>query len=193
MGWVASNKYLGMKDMKNNAGVIYSMRGSRWSVEAISAILGNMQTESTINPGIWESLKPYWRGYGLVQWTPYTKLTDWIMSTRGIDLEQALVMYNDQLARIDYEAQEGLQWFENPNAPIKTPPITLSEFLISKNPPSELANWFLWFYEHPGETIQPNRAKQADFWYEYLTGERPPPGPHYGHSKLPLYYYGRLL
>jgi hypothetical protein len=46
---------------------------------AISALCGNMSGESTLNPNLYEqgynhSLS---RGYGLVQWTPATKLMDW--------------------------------------------------------------------------------------------------------------------
>lgn len=194
MPWVAPNKFLGMSNMKTNAAMIYKLKGASWSINALSAILGNMQSESTINPGIWESLKPYWRGYGLVQWTPYTKLTEWIMSTYGQSEEQALRNYEAQLVRIDYEADHGLQWFSNPKAPIKNPPITLSEFLQSDLPPGTLANYFLWFYEHPATTIQPQRAKNAAFWYEFLTGEIPPVNPSpFSKQPLPIYYYGRLL
>ena len=41
-----------------------------------------MQSESSINPGRWESDRvggnPDAHGYGLVQWTPYTKYTNWV-------------------------------------------------------------------------------------------------------------------
>lgn len=153
-----------------------------------------MQTESTINPGIWENLDPYYRGYGLVQWSPYTKLTDWIIEQGwASNTEEALTSYNSQVDRIIYEAENGLQWFSNPEAPIKDPPISLSEFLVSDLPPSTLANYFLWFYEHPGETIQPARAKQADEWYEFLTGKVPPqPSPESG-KKMPIWFYLRQL
>lgn len=42
-------------------------------------MLGNMETESTINPGIWQSLNSgnASGGFGLTQWTPATKYINW--------------------------------------------------------------------------------------------------------------------
>lgn len=39
---------------------------------AACGVLGNMQQESGINPGIWQSSNKLTSGYGLVQWTPAT-------------------------------------------------------------------------------------------------------------------------
>ena len=39
---------------------------------AACGVLGNMQQESGINPGIWQSTNNISLGYGLVQWTPAT-------------------------------------------------------------------------------------------------------------------------
>lgn len=195
MPFIASNSYLSRPAMENNALFISSLTKGVWTVNALSAILGNMQTESTINPGIWENLEPYYRGYGLTQWSPYTKLTDWIIEQGwAANTEEALTDYGAQITRINYEAENGLQWFSNPEAPIPDPPITLSEFLQSDLPPSTLANYFLWYYEHPAVTIQPIRAQQANEWYEFLTGEIPPgPGPETERRKLPIWYYLRQL
>lgn len=164
MAWISGNRYLGTDDMQNNAIEANAYLLSKgWSPEAIAGMLGNMQTESTINPGIWESLKvDYSRGYGLVQWTPATKYIDWA----GANYADG----NRQLDRIIYEAENGLQWFANPNAPIVEPPISLKQFTVSRDSPTVLANYFLWYYEHPKYTIQPNRAVQAEQWYEFLGG-----------------------
>lgn len=46
----------------------------------LAALLGAMDAESTINPARWEGDKaPYTSGagYGLLQWTPWTKLRTW--------------------------------------------------------------------------------------------------------------------
>ena len=48
-----------------------------WSKEAISGMMGNIQKESTVNPGIWQNLTVGTGGYGLVQWTPATNWTNW--------------------------------------------------------------------------------------------------------------------
>lgn len=192
--WIAGNFYSTMTQMENNASVIYEFLTLNYpdiTVNAISAILGNMQTESTINPGLWENLEPYGRGFGLVQWTPYDKYGDWAEDYLRIDPDTIYENLDDyscdaQLLRIMYEAENNLQWFSNPKAPIKKPPFSLSKFLVSDLPPSTLADYFLWFYEHPKETIQPIRAKQADYWYTFLTGLTPPKPLNYG-SKFWLY------
>ena len=48
-----------------------------WTLYAIAGLLGNMQQESGINPGRWQSLNNTGKGYGLVQWTPGSKYLDW--------------------------------------------------------------------------------------------------------------------
>lgn len=191
MAWIGGNRYLSHSEMENNATIVWNYLGSKsWTLNAVSAILGNMQSESTINPNIWESLTVnYSRGYGLVQWTPATKYINWA----GADWESG----DKELDRIIYEVDNGLQWFSNPNAPIVNPPITFKEFTTSTEPPATLANYFLWYYEHPAVTIQPIRAEQANAWYEYLSGKPPeppePPEPTGKQGKLPVWAYCRLF
>lgn len=44
--------------MKPNAEYVYDFFTDKgWAENAVAAILGNMQTESNINPGIWQSLR----------------------------------------------------------------------------------------------------------------------------------------
>lgn len=165
MTWIGGNRYLSQSEMENNATIIWNYLGSKgWTLNAVSAILGNMQSESTINPNIWESLAvDYSRGYGLVQWTPATKYIDWA----GSDWENGY----RELDRIIYESENAIQWFSNPNAPIINPPISFKEFTTSNEEVGILANYFLWFYEHPAVTIQPNRAEQAIAWFNFLGSE----------------------
>lgn len=165
MAWIGGNHYLSQSEMENNATIIWNYLGSKgWTLNAVSALLGNMQSESTINPNIWESLTvDYSRGYGLVQWTPATKYIDWA----GSDWENG----DRELDRIIYESENALQWFSNPNAPIIDPPISFKEFTTSNEEVGILANYFLWYYEHPAVTIQPNRSEQAIAWFNFLGGE----------------------
>lgn len=183
--WIAKNDYLSQSEMENNALLIWSFLGSRgWTIEAVSAVLGNMQHESTINPGIWESLVAYSGGYGLVQWTPYTKYSEWA----GVGWENN---GNKQCERIVYEVENGLQWSANPKAPIINPPITFKQFSISTLSVETLANYFLWYYEHPDVTIQPDRAEQAKNWYNFLAGVTPTPTPTTNRKKMPIWMYFR--
>ena len=183
--WIASNSYLTRAEMENNILLAWQYFGSRgWSKEAVSAMAGNWETESTINPGIWESLIPYGGGYGLVQWTPYTKYSEWA----GAGWENN---GNKQCERIIYEMENGLQWYSNPKAPIVSPPITFREFSTSTLDVETLANYFLWYYEQPATTIQPARATQAVRWYEFLTDVPPSPTPTLKKRKMPIWMYIR--
>ena len=77
-----SSNSLSQSQMEINATYIYSyLKHKGWTINAISALLGNMQAESSINPGRWQSDRVGGdsdsHGYSLVQWTPYTKYTNW--------------------------------------------------------------------------------------------------------------------
>ena len=94
-GFIYGNRYLSVSEQQNNADLIYEwMRGiqaATFSVNAACAIIANFEYESTINPGIVESLATdpeafkeehgYYPGCGLAGWTPYTKLTGWLNDT----------------------------------------------------------------------------------------------------------------
>lgn len=186
MPWISKNNYLSLSEMQNNAVLVRDYLYARgWSINAISGMLGNMQSESNINPGIWESLTVnYSRGYGLVQWTPATKYIDWA-NEQGLQYDDGY----SQLQRIIYEKDNGLQWFENPAVTPSEPPISFAEFSVSTLPVATLADYFIWYYEHPADPFQPARATQAEYWFEYLTGIEPqppePPTPTGG--KVPIW------
>lgn len=191
MGWIAKNNYLSQREMENNAKMFCSkMTSLGFTMNAICGMLGNIQSESNINPGIWESLQyNLSRGYGLTQWTPATKYIKWCGNGwQGNG--------NKQCERINYECENGLQWFKNAKAPIVNPPLSFKEFKKSNLPVETLANYFLWYYEHPYVTIQPHRARQAKKWANFFGGVVPsvPPDTPSGESKksnMPLYMYLR--
>lgn len=61
----------------DNADEIYNMLSGTWTLTAICGMLGNMHSESGMNPWAWQSNTVTFKGgYGLVQFTParsYTK------------------------------------------------------------------------------------------------------------------------
>lgn len=161
---------LSISEMTTNASYIYSyLTNSGWKIQAIAAMLGNMQAESTINPGRWQSeaVNNTSLGYGLVQWTPATKYFNWCG-------EQGLSDYSEMdnnLARIIYEVSNAIQWI-----PTNTYDFSFSEFTQSDLTVSELAKSFLLNYERPAdqsESVQEYRASLAENWYLILTGETP--------------------
>lgn len=163
MAWITGNRYLSMDEMKNNADIMhYFFKSSGWTDNAISAMFGNMQTESTLNPGIWENLDPFVGGYGLVQWSPYTNYSKWA----GTDWQDN---GQKEMERIIYELENHLQWIST-----SLYPMTFREFSQSDKPPAYLAQAFLYNYERPTVKPQPARSKQAEYWYQYITGHEPP-------------------
>lgn len=172
MAWISGNYYLSQAEMENNALEVTAFGyANGWTKNAISAILGNMQAESGINPGIWESLTPYGGGYGLTQWTPYTKYSNWATSEGYTwqDNGQA------EMERIAYEAANDLQWFYNAEVD-RYPPMTFAQFLVSNDHIYDLSNYWLWFYEHPLDPYAGTQAIRQGYtqnWYNFI----PDPGP----------------
>ena len=164
MSFISNNTRLSLKDMQTNATYIYNKLSlAGWSDNAIAGVLGNLQTESSINPGRWEGGQygNMLGGYGLVQWTPATNYTNWADAHH---LEWGHM--DSQLARIQYEMDNGLQWYH--------PTMSFYDFSRSDRPPYELAMLFLAHYERPADPNQPQRGEDANYWYEYITGLPPP-------------------
>lgn len=169
MAFNTGNRYLTQPEMEANAIYIWGYLKARgWSKNAVAGMLGNMQTESTINPGIWEGLNEgVGPGYGLVQWTPFTKYTEWCAS-RGLVASSM----DAALQRIEYELENGLQYYPTDNYPL-----TFAEFKVSTQTPEYLAQAFLLNYERPADSNQPNRSTQARAWYDYLNSGTTPDEP----------------
>lgn len=171
MAWISGNRYLTLTEMQNNADLIHYYFSSKgWTDNAIAGMLGNMQSESSINPGIWEGLDASAKGgYGLVQWTPYTKYSDWA----GTGWEDN---GPKEMERIIYELENNLQWGQT-----TLYPMTFRAFTQSKQTPAYLAQVWLYNYEKPASLDQPQRSTQATYWYEYITGQPPVP------SEIPIW------
>ncbi|MTD42459.1 peptidoglycan DD-metalloendopeptidase family protein [Erwinia sp. CPCC 100877] len=149
-------------DQEKNAWAVWSyfkVRG--WTEEAIAGMLGNMQSESGIMPDIDEIGGG--GGYGLVQWTPKSKLVDWC-NERGLDYRTI----DSQCQRIQWEMENNVQWFPNPERP-DLPNISFREFTQLKDI-KRAAEYFIAFYEHPANVNQPIRGTQAQYWYDRLHG-----------------------
>lgn len=135
-----------------------------WTKNAIAGMLGNFQAESTINSGRWQndSVGSYSLGYGLAQWTPVTKYTDWCSEQGYSDPSEM----DNNLARIIYELENGLQYYKNKY------PLTFREFTKSTESAGYLAKAWLLDYERPEDqstSVQNYRLQLAESWYSYLS------------------------
>lgn len=154
-----------------NADIIASYLNSiGWTINAIAATLGNMEAESYINPGQWEHSYPVEQipaqgGFGLVQWTPWTKYTNWA----GSDWK---TNYNKQLYRLKYELDNGLQWITT-----TAYPLTFVQYTHATDDVANvrwLAMCFFKNYER-GVGGEEARMSNAEYWYSYLQNNPPQP------------------
>lgn len=170
---ISANRYLTQAEMEQNALYFYyKMQAKGWTLNAIAGMLGNMQVESTINPGIWQSLDEgnTAGGYGLTQWTPATKYIDWC-DARGLEPSEM----DSAIARLEYELENGLQFY-----PTDEYPLTFADYKTSYDTPENLAQAFLLNYERPANQDQPERSEYAAEWYMWLlmnAGELEPDEP----------------
>lgn len=162
--------------MQNNASIIHTTLSSYgWSDNAISALLGNMQAESGINPGQWENgiVGELNSGLGLVQWTPASKLINWVNEQYflGNLPDDNYLDGDNQIARIKYEIENNIQY-----SPTEQFPENFAEWSLSNKNPGYLAAAFMKNYERPHDQnwkVQIERARNARKWYIYLTGADP--------------------
>lgn len=163
--WITGNRYLTESEMQNNAFVQYSdLSAKGWTLNAIAGLLGNEETESNINPGIWQSLDEgnTKLGYGLVQWTPSTNITVWL-SQNGYELDDGFA----QDIAIDTPIPAG-QWIETSEYQI-----SFSDFKTSNLSAEDCASAWLKNFERAGVEVETERREQARKWYEYLKNASP--------------------
>lgn len=168
--WVVGNRYLNTAEMQNNAQIIYDRLKNGWTKNAICALLANMQSESNINPGIWEGLNEgnLSGGFGLVQWTPATKYRNWHDSYFG---DTNYTDGNKQISRIIYEVNNGIEW----GTGLSQQGLNFLGFTKSTLDPYTLAVEFMLCYEKPAPQYstpyyQAIRGNNARAWWDYFGG-----------------------
>ena len=161
--WISKNAYLSESEMQNNAKIIYQTFAKQgWTLNAIAGMMGNMQQESTLSPGIWQDLDSTWieGGHGLVGWTPSTRITNWL-SAHGYGPDDG----DGQCAKIIEEwlhPEIESVWVERGYA------ISFDEFTKSSESADFLASVFMDNYENPGWPAESNRRQYALYWYDWL-------------------------
>ena len=162
MSWTIGNFALSQAQMNANATEVYKYFSEKgWTLNAIAGILGNMQSESYINPGVWQSLIAgnYSGGFGLVQWTPATNYTNWA-TANGYGITDP----NGQLYWIDALSASTGQWI-----PTASYNMSWSAFKTSGQSPEYLASAFLKNFERAGVEVESTRRTQARYYYNLLS------------------------
>jgi hypothetical protein len=120
-----------------------------------------MQQESNINPGMTQ--RGGGTGFGLVQWTPSTKYTNWAAQNN-----YANNSITGQLNYLVISMQPGKgEWFKNASHPSYF--MKSSQFVCSNKSIDYLTTVFLYSYERPGQPELPNRIKYALYWSDYFS------------------------
>ena len=184
MTWCAKEYYGYTRtstEAKNNATIVYKILSGTygWTLNAVSALLGNIEWETGYNPWRWgyDEVLPstgYHRegvGYGLVQFTPPQKYIDSPVakSSPGYapHFSDVLGSPNDGTAQIHFLATATNLWYAV--APYN---MSYDEFKHSTASPTYLSSVFLDTYERPAdpEATRADRAEAASFWFSYLQG-----------------------
>lgn len=181
MAWIVTNEYLNDTEQQNNATEFYNyLAPLGWTVNALAGMLGNIEVESTINPGLWQGRHEgnLDGGFGLVQWTPARNFIEWAGETYATGERQC--------ERFIYELQNGLQYYATADYPL-----SFREFSQSTNPDiAYLVRAFEYNYERAGDPDIPLRESNGLKWYQYLSGM-----PPYGTAKKSkwIYYLKRRI
>ena len=188
MAWnyVVTESYdsLTQAQQEENAVEFYNHFKNSMTLEAICGILGNIQRESQLNPGQMEgghggSLS---YGYGLIQWTPGSLLTNWA-SENGYSWYDgaAQCLYIDE--ENTYTGSD-VVWI-----PTASYAYSWNEFKRITDV-EEAVKAYLYERERAGVAALSDRIQYAYEWYDYLSGiftpftprlslDYPPPSPWY--------------
>lgn len=173
MAWIVKvgvNAYLTQSEMKNNATEFYGYFNSKgFTIESVAGMLGNLQQESNINPGMKQTASAS-SGWGLIQWTPSSNLTDYA-TAYGVDWATGEIQ--TQLMWDEIINGYGGQWIPKPSLGYG---YTGAEF-SQLTDVAEACKAYLYERERAGVEALDKRLTYASNWYEYLTGVTPPTPP----------------
>lgn len=188
-------------DMENNAQCIYSLLSATgWSLAAVAGALGNMQSESFLNPGQGEggrglpsgSSQFYAGGLGLIQWTDYPAYTAtyrhpllWYAAQQGRNwydgnLQCSLLNQADNATVTSCGYNQGPRWGWQQSSAY--PSIGFGAYKSFSGTPEQAAEYFFFdmeWHSWPENGTLAIRKQRARNWYNFLTGQSPitPPDP----------------
>lgn len=195
---------IGSDGMNNNASIIYNMcHAMGWTINAVAALLGNIQAESALNPGNKEtsSMTAGVDGTGLLQWTStssdaqnpllqalnklYGSTSLWYDGTRQMN-----VLFGEyQQTNYNQKEQDSNNWGIQPQwinsdgsrYGFSLPKLNWYDWAHGSYDLETLTKSFMVSYERPSydesKNHWPTRVNNAQTWYNYLLGIDPGPSP----------------
>lgn len=197
MAWISENRALTQAEMENNADIIIAYyRSINYDDKTISAILGNMQAESSLSP-IRQEVGGV--GYGLVQWTPPEKLQNHC-NTLGLtpytsgDVQIQVVDKEMGTADVNqwYTTRPFINNYSSSGATSDMINITPTQFKTNSMDFSveKLTILFMAGYERPSTNPNVNhidrRKTYSNNWWNYISGSPVPPTPPPTPTPVPL-------
>lgn len=154
-----------------------------WTANSIAAMCGNFAHEGVMNPAQWQygMDKSPDSGYGIGQWTPSTKILDFLSSNGYPSYSLP-----GEIDRIAWEAANNQQWITT-----SAYPMTMEEFLVSEEETAELASAWLYDWERPGDPGATEALRQADAEYFFELFGGTPPKPKRDKTGLKPCFYHR--
>lgn len=132
------------------------------SVNAIAAIMGNINQESSYTPTAGLNGPG---AFGLVQWTgKKTTAINWLRDNGGVEKPAAQMEF---LIKHDIEAGNWMRRLDHPQCP----QLSWADFKTSNLPAEELALVFCAYFERcaPWEIMPERRQSAAAYWQKYFT------------------------
>ena len=152
-------------------------RTPRITKEAAAGIVGNFTWESGMNTGQWEhgyGMDPS-SGFGLAQWTPSTKYSNYIGTTAmeemcDGDLQMEFLLYNtpDQWSTYYVDMNTGYSSYYEVTVPILH---NINEYFQSTDDPQDLAVAWMVYWERGANGPYAHfdeRKQYAQYWYDNL-------------------------
>lgn len=172
------------QDQEDNAREVWNyLISAGWTENSASAVIGNFQVESYLNPGQWELYQNYSMAgsMGLGQWYPATKVSNYVGSTNhdamangtaqmGLLLStpgQYDTVYLDIWGNSQYYNETGLPYIPD-----------MYSFSQSNANIDDLTKVWAICWERPRNTYytssKGDRIAHANHWYNILHGSTPP-------------------
>lgn len=172
MAWivrVGTTTFFNQTEKDNNAIEFFNFFAPRgYSLASIAGMLGNIDQESTVNPGLQETSSSN-SGWGLIQWTPMNNYF-WWFDLHGWD-------WFDGYAQCEKIAEE-IENNRDPWIPTSQYPYSGQEF--SRLTDIEIATRAYFAERERGDPAYANmqhRIDCANYYYQYLSGQPIPPSP----------------
>lgn len=172
--WIrgGNSEYFTQDKMQNNAACIFQFFFAKgWTIEAIAALCGNIQIESTFNPDL---IQIGGTGHGLVQWTPPENLYDVLDYLYGSHTDwgnpdgQCNALYAEYQKTIGEIPAHTTPDFDKQWYATSGYPISWYDWAHSNGDIAELTKAFIYNYLRPGHPDVTARVNAALDWYNFL-------------------------